>query len=244
MAFSKSKSRKCPVCIGCTPSKAEEIDRALKPLLADVKATGETPKANDSRLSLISHAVGIAPHSLRYHLKECLVDLEIQDQRFQELVDITEALSTAKQEYAALPTMGNSTAYTQLLTQFRELSKEIEGQTDPNVTVEFIVEQVLNALVRQTLASATEEIRALREQLKPMMSPNNHSFVDAQLKATLKRISTALGTGVDDGLKSLCEYYKVDLEAKARVRSLEVSTTSDSLFGPTDLTTDDDSVVH
>lgn len=245
MAFSKAKSRKCPVCLGCMPAKVNEVNTALSPLLADVKATGEIPKPADKRLTLVAHAVGIAPHSLRYHLKECLLDFEIQDQRFQELKDITEALSTAKQEYQANPSMAQATAYTQLLVQWRGLAEDIEGQTDPDVTVEFVVQNVLNPLIRQTLASATEEIKTVRDQLSPMMSANHRGFIDAQLKAALKRITASLENGVNEGVQSLCEYWKVEFESKARLRSLETGKdTTEPLFGPASQSSGNDDVVH
>jgi AcrR family transcriptional regulator len=247
MAFSKQKSRKCPVCVGCTPTKVKEIDQALSPILEDVKQTGEIPKAQDTRLDLVAQRVGISPHSLRYHLKECLVDQEIQDQRFQELKDIIDCVSTAKQEYLANPGMGQATALSQLLTQFRGLADDIEGQFDPEVTVEYVVETVLNPLSRKTLAVAAEELRSLREAMTPLVSKNQMAYVDAQMKATLTRISAVLRDSLDESLKTLCSYYKVELEAKARKRALDSGVTSTpALFNAPakSSTDDDDDVVH
>jgi len=245
VAFSKKKSRKCPVCVGCTPAKVDEINVALAPLLAEVKASGEVPKARDSRFDSVSHRVGIAPHSLRYHLKECMLDLEIQDQRFQEFKSITDALSTANQEYMGNPTMQNSTAYTQLLTQWRALAEDIEGQTDPEVTVEFIVDKVLNSLSRQMLAAAAEELRSLRTQLDPLVDRNHKAFIDSQLKSSLSRISAVLRDSLNESLKSLCEYYKVELEAKARMRALDqgVDSTEPSLMSGSK-SSEADAIVH
>jgi hypothetical protein len=248
MAFSKQKSRKCPICIGCTPSKVTEINQALNPILEDVKQTGEIPKAQDSRLDLVAQRVGISPHSLRYHLKECLIDQEIQDQRFQELKDIIDCVATAKQEYLANPGMSQATALSQLLTQFRGLAEDIEGQFDPEVTVEYVVEAVLNPMSRKTLAVAAEELRSLREAIGPLVSKNQMAFVDAQMKATLTRISAVLRDALDESLKTLCSYYKVELEAKARKRALDSGATSaPALFNtPTSSSSseDDDKTVH
>lgn len=245
MALSKSKSRKCPVCVGCIPSKVKEINQELEPLLADVKATGEIPKAKDRRFDLIAHSVGIAPHSLRFHLKECLLDLEIQDQRFQELVDMTEALKTAKQEFMANPSMQTATAYTSIMTQWRGLAEDIEGQTDPAVTVEFMVETVLGPMNRHILVSLTEELKELRTSLDNLLPRNHKPFVDSQVKAVLSRVSSALRESTDDGLKALCEYYKVELEAQSRKRALESTTpTTTPLFGPASQSSEDDKVVH
>ncbi len=253
MSFRHSTSKKCPVCVGCTPSKVTEINEALSPILEDVKQTGEIPKVQDSRLDLVAHGVGISPHSLRYHLKECLLDQEIQDQRFQELKDVIDCVATAKQEYLANPGMGQATALTQLLTQFRGLADDIEGQFDPEVTVEYVVETVLNPMSRKTLAVAAEELRSLRETMGPLVSKNQMAFVDAQMKATLTRVSAVLRDALDESLKTLCSYYKVELEAKARKRALESGTTvsasgsTPALFNhqakslPTE---DDEDVVH
>lgn len=212
------------MCVGCTPAKVTEIDRALGLILEDVKQSGEIPKVQDSRLDLVAHAVGISPHSLRYHLKECLVDQEIQDQRFQELKDIIDCVATAKQEYLANPGMGQATALSQLLTQFRGLADDIEGQFDPEVTVEYVVETVLNPMSRKTLAVAAEELRGLREGMIPLVSKNQMAYVDAQMKAALTRISSVLRDALDDSLKTLCSYYKVELEAKNRKRTLDSGT--------------------
>lgn len=239
------------MCVGCTPSKVQEINQALSPTLEDVKQTGEIPKAADPRLDLVAQRVGISPHSLRYHLKECLVDQEIQDQRFQELRDVIEALATAKQEYLANPGMASATAYTSLLTQFRGLADDIEGQFDPEVTVEYVVETVLNPMSRKTLAVAAEELRSLREAMGPLVSKNQMAFVDAQMKATLTRVSAVLRDSLDESLKTLCSYYKVELEAKARKRALDSGvmvpvTSSPALFNAPakSSTDDDDGVVH
>lgn len=221
MSFTRRGSSKCPICVGCTPTKVSEINDAISPILADVKESGEIPKAKDSRFELIAQRVGIAPHSLRYHLKECLLDLEIQDQRFLELKDITQAIGTAKQEYLANPTMQNATAYTQLLSTFMSLAHEIEGQQDPEQAVSFVVETALAPVSRKVLAIVTEELRSLRESVNQLVPKNQASYVDAQMKATLTRVSTALRDATDDGLKAVCSFYKVELEAKERKRALE-----------------------
>lgn len=221
MAFTKTGSRKCPVCVGCTPTKVKDINAALDPVLADVRDSGEIPKAKDVRFDLIAQRVGIAPHSLRYHLKECLLDLEIQDQRFLELKDLSQAISTAKQEYLSNPSLPNATAYTSLLNSFMSLADAIEGQQDPEQAVSFVVETALAPISRKTLAIVTEEIRNLRDSVNQLVPKNQASYVDSQMKAALTRVSTALRDATDEGLKALCSYYKVELEAKERKRALE-----------------------
>lgn len=221
MAFTKTGSRKCPICVGCTPSKVKEVSDALAPVLADVKETGEIPKAKDHRLELVAQHVGLAPHSLRYHLKECLLDLEIQDQRYRELKDLAHAISTAKSEYLANPSMQNATAYTSMLNTFMSLANEIEGQQDPEQAVSFVVETALAPMSRKSLSVVTEELRNLRDALTQLVPKNQSSYVDSQLKSALTRVSSALRDATDDGLKAVCSYYKVELEAKERKRALE-----------------------
>jgi len=223
----------------------KEINQALSPVLSDVKESGEIPKAKDNRFSLIAHSVGLAPHSLRFHLKECLLDLEIQDQRFQELVDLTEALKTAKQEYMENPSMSQATALTSILTQWRGLAEDIEGQTDPAVTVEFMVETVLGPMNRQILASLTEELKELRGSLDALLPRNHKPYVDSQVKSVLSRVSTALRDSTDEGLKALCSYYKVELEAQSRKNALESTTpTTTPLFGGAMQSEEEDEAVH
>lgn len=224
MALSNSKSRKCPVCVGCTSEKVSEVNNALSPILNELKQTGEIPKVRDGRLSVISSSLGISPASLRYHLKECLLDLEIQDQRFHELKDLVEAIKTAKQEYLANPSMQQATAYTSLLNTFRALAEDIEGQTDPEVTVEFITSTVLGPMNRHVLSSIAEELRNLRETLFGLLADNHRPYVDSQIKSVLSRVSSSIRESTDDGLKALCGYYKVELEAQQRKRTLESSS--------------------
>jgi hypothetical protein len=193
----------------------------MSSLLDDVKSTGEIPKAKDHRFDAIANTVGVAPHSLRYHLKECLLDREIQDQRFLELKDLTQAVGTAKSEYMANPSMANATAYTSLLNAFMSLANEIEGQQDPEQTVSFVAETVLAPMSRKTLASLTEELRNLRDSIKELVPKTQAAFIDAQINASLTRAAGALRDVTDEGLKAVCSYYKVELEAKERKRTLE-----------------------
>ena len=193
----------------------------MSSILSDVKESGEVPKAKDNRFEAVAQRVGIAPHSLRYHLKECMLDLEIQDQRFLELKDLSQAISTAKQEYLANPGLPNATAYTSLLNAFMALASEIEGQQDPEQAVSFIVETAMAPMSRRTLAIVTEEIRNLRDAITQLVPKNQATYVDSQMKASLTRVSTALRDATDEGLKAVCSYYKVELEAKDRKRALE-----------------------
>lgn len=221
MAFRKRKSNKCPVCVVCTDDKIRQVDAALEPLLQEVRATGEVPKASDSKFDTASRAVGVAPNSLRYHLKECLLDLEIQDQRLQELVDMSDAVATAKDAYAKNPSMQNASALAGLMNVWRALASDIEGQQDPEQAVVFVAETVMGPLSKRTLAVVTEELRALRDGIGPSLAKGQSTYVDAQLKSALTRVSNALRDSLDESLKSVCGYYKVELEAKERRRTIE-----------------------
>ena len=246
MAFAKSRSKKCPICVGCTPSKVEEINGALGVIMADVRDTGTIPKAQDQRFNLIAHRVGLSPFSLHYHLKECLLDREIQDQRLLELKDIAVAIATAKQEYLNFPNQPNSNAYTGLLNAFMALSSQIEGKQDPEMAVEFVIETVISPMSRKTLGALTEELRGLRDILATILPKTQVAYIDSQLKASLSRMSSQLRDSMDDGLRNLCTFYKVELEAKSRKRALEGGTTPESPVAatPADHTDDDGGVVH
>lgn len=220
MAFSKSKSRKCPVCVGNTASRVQTINEALQPLVQSVRESGLVPKARDARFDAIAEALGTAPHSLRFHLKECLMGHEIHDQRLEEMKDLVEALSTAKQEYHAQPSVHTAGAYAQLMTQFRGLADDIEGQIDPEVTVEYLVESVLSPLTRRMLGSMAEELRHLRDNAGIALSQKQMTHLDSYIKAALSSLSGVLRDGLDESLKALCDYYKVELEVKARKRAL------------------------
>lgn len=211
------------MCLMCTPTKLVEVNDALAPVLADVRDTGEVPPAKDKRFELVAHRVGIAPHSLQYHLKKCLIDFEIQDQRLVELKDLSQAISTAKSEYAANPTMQNATAYTSMLNTFMSLASEIEGQQDPEQAVTFIAETVMAPMSRKTLSLVAEELRSLRDSLGPILPKGQTSYVDSQLKGAVARVSNALRDSLDEGLKSVCGYYKVELEAKERKRAIDTA---------------------
>jgi len=221
MAFKSSKSKKCPVCVVCTPDKIEAVNKQLGTLLEDVRASGEIPKARDPRFDTAANILGVAPHSLRYHLKECLLDLEIQDQRYVELKDLSQAIATAKTEYANNPTMQNATAYTSLLTSFRAMASDIEGQQDPEQTVTFIAETVMGPMSKKTIAVVTEELRSLRESISSLLPKSQQTYVDSQLKGALARMSNALRDTMDESIRAVCGYYKVELDAKDRKRALD-----------------------
>jgi hypothetical protein len=221
MGFKKSKSRKCPVCVACTTERVRDVNLALAPVLEDVKSTGEIPKPVDKRFEPISHQFSLSPWSLQYHLKTCLVDLEIQDQRLIELKDLAQALSTAKQEYQANPGVGQAQALAALMGVFMTLAKDIEGQEDPEATVTFIVETVLNPMGRKTLAALSEESRNFRETMKGLVSPSQQVYVSNQADLLVKNVAAHLRDMLDDSLKRLTTYYKVELEARARKRMME-----------------------
>ncbi len=220
MAFAASKNARCPVCVGCTPAKLEEVNRDLVPMLEIVKSEGEVPKPRDQRYTPIANRLGVSPWSLHYHLRNCLIDLEIQDQRIRELKDLAAAIATAKTEYAANPSMQNAQAYTGLVNTFMAMATAIEGQQDPEVAVEFVVETVLGPLARKILGSVTEELRTMRDQVSGLVPRNHAAQIDSQTKASLARVSSALSDMMDEGLKNLCGFYKVEFEAKARKRAL------------------------
>ena len=223
MAIIKSSSKKCPVCIICTKSKIAEVDKSLNDLLEEVKESGEVPKAKDRRFGDIAERLGIAPRSLRYHLKECLLDQEIQDQRLVELKSLTEAVSTAKTEYMSGPSVDKATAYSSLLGSWRQLASDIEGQTDPEVTVEYIVEAVLNPINRAVLQAAAGTLQDLRNSLMDVLPRGQQPLVKSQIDSAMQNMGNELKSSTEEAIDSLCTYYRVELEAKQKKRAIEAS---------------------
>ena len=225
MAFTKKKkqSSRCPICAAVSVAKAAEVDAELAPYLDEVRETGEIPKP--ARFDTLAFKVGLSPFSLRYHLKECLLDVEVQDQRILELRDLTQAVAIAKAEYASNPSMQNATAYTSLVKTFNDMADTIEGAVDPETTVEFVVEAVLGPQVRKALGTLTEEMRILREELLPLVATSQAAFIDSRVKAVLSRVSSSIRESTDESLRVLCDYYKVELETKRRKRALDQTIT-------------------
>jgi hypothetical protein len=235
MAFTQHKSRKCPVCVGCTQAKIDEVNTALNPILEEVKSTGEVPKAADKRFVAHAHALGISPYSLQYHLRTCLVDLEIQDQRLLELKDFASLLATAKHEFETNPTMQNATSVKQMADVFRALCEDIEGQQDPNETVTYLTEAVLSPIARQTLATTTENLRNLRDALLEFVPKTQSSFIRSQIDSALQNMASSMRATMDESLKNICNYYKFELDAQHRKRAME-ATISNEVKEPAQVT--------
>lgn len=221
MALVKSQSKKCPVCMTRTKREVKVVNKALQPILDEVKERGEVPSKKDPRWLKIGSEFSIFPNSLRYHLKECLVDQEIQDQRLVELKALTEALETAKTEYAQNPNVNTATALTSIMTSWRQLAKDVEGQVDPEVTVEFLVENVIASINREVLSSLAGGIRDMRNALVEGLPAGQKQFVKSQADLLLDRIAQDLRAGTEEAMNTLCEYYRVDIETKQKKRSLE-----------------------
>ncbi len=227
MALRKSTSNKCPVCLTRKRAAVNIINKALKGMLEDVKQHGEVPHKKDPRYLLIGQEFSIAPNSLRYHLKECLVDQEIQDQRLIELKGLTEALGTAKAFYGENPSVDRATSYTSLVTSWRQLAKDVEGQVDPEVTVEFMVENVVAAITRGVLSSVAEGLKELRGSLYEGLPAGQRTFIKSQMDMMMSQVAQDLKGSTEDAMQSLCEYYRVDMETKQKKRAIESAVPSD-----------------
>jgi hypothetical protein len=213
VAFKISSSRKCAIC-ALAPLRAEEATEALQQILADVRDTGVVPHAKDQRFGLLAHRVRLSPFALHYHLKTCMVDSEIQDQRLVELKDLVSNLQIAKAAYREMPVADMATAMTSMLGTFMELAQEIEGQQDPESAVRYTLETVLGPMIRQVLGSVAGEIRELRDLALMNSPPNQRPFVESQFRSSFEKVSQALEAQVEESLKTMCRYYKVELDAK------------------------------
>lgn len=242
MSFTRTKSKKCPVCVGygTHPHMIERIDSALENLREYVRTSGAVPSVKDPTFYTIAVDVGVAPHALRYHLKNCLLDFEIQDQRLLELKDLSQAIGTAKQEYFGFPNEKNAAALATLLQTFMKLADSVEEQQDPDSIVTFVAETVISPMIRQTLGAMTEELKKLRTSLEGMVSKNQQRYIDSQIKAVLSRTSSKLGDQMQESLGSLCEYFKVEFEVQEQRRMIEASTMrAPMVFAPTPIVESD-----
>jgi hypothetical protein len=66
------------------------------------------------------------------------------------------------------------------------------------------------------------------------LSQKQLTHLDSYVKTLLSSLSSALRDGLDESLKLLCDYYKVELEVKARRRALEsaVATLAEPDYAP------------
>lgn len=224
MPFQKSSTSKCPICSSRPPDVIERVNSALEDIIDGVRETGEVPKAADPRFVAVAREVQIAPHSLRFHVKTCLIPLEIRDQRGIELADLASALATAKSEYQNFPSIRTAKPYSDLLNNFRELSKDVEGQDDPEVAVEYMASRVIAPITRATLAVFAQEIRDIADSVMGSIPKNREPAVRARFESAFKNTAAGLSIAMDEALKAACEFYKVELDTTTRRRTIDDGT--------------------
>jgi hypothetical protein len=217
----RTPSRKCPVCVGLSTSKIEQVDAALADVLDNVRQTGEIPKVQDHRLQNLAPQLGVAPHSLQYHLKTCLYTRDIQDQLSVEIKDMISALSTAKVVYGNESTLPNAQALSMITESFIKLLKHTEGKQDPEANVAFVAEAILAPLVRKVMGAFTTEIKRYRDTVA-MLNLQHDQVLTSHANNAVSKMALALRESTDESLKSICDYYKVELEAKQRLRTMQL----------------------
>lgn len=227
MAFERGSSR-CPICSTIVGSRLDAINDALEPMVERVRLTGDVPATGDTLLNEIAAKIEIAPSSLRFHIKECLVQADIQDQRVHELRDLVGNLQVAKLEYASNPDKPqNGQLYLQFVDAFTRLSKEVEGQVDPEVTVQFMISNVIAPFSRDSILTVADEIRELRATLAKTLPASTMSLVDSQFKGMLAKLGNKISEKQKLAMEAVGSYYKVELSAAEIKRSL-----SDSISKP------------
>ena len=220
MALKKSASRKCPVCVGLTDEKVEDVNKALEPLLEDVRQSGEVPKAKDSRFLALAHVLGVAPFSLRFHLSKCLVKREIDDQMMLEFMEMLDALHTAKVEYKETPTLPFASALKQMHSAVLEHHKLLLGEQDPEQAVQFIAETVIGHVLRNSLGVFAKEARQLLTVVLPYLPPTHKTQVTKLVESALIATGNTLHEVAGEALDNVCSYYKVELDVASKKHAL------------------------
>jgi hypothetical protein len=216
MAFKKSASRKCPVCVAFSEEKVDEVNKGLEPLLADIKESGEVPKAKDHRFGVLANHLGVSPFALRFHLSKCLIKREIDEQMMVEFTDMLDALHTAKIEYKETPTLPYASALKQIHSAVMDMHDRMMGDADPEQAVQFIAETVISHVMRQSLGVYAKEIRALTQTIKPYLAPQIQIQAVKMGETALMSASTALHEAAQEALENVCTYYKVELDAASK----------------------------
>ena len=200
------------------------INAFLDPILAEVKNTGEVPKPKDKRFQEGALKLGIAPFSLQYHLRTCLIDREIHDQMMVEVKDLIEAVASAKSEYSDKPHLQNAQAVSVLMNTLLSVLSKLEGEQSPEQAIEFIVDQALGHIIRACLADFAKETRDNLALVTPHIPPATRKAVRDQMEASLKRVSITLANASDEAVANLCKFYKVELDAADKKQTLSAIT--------------------
>ena len=226
MALKKSASRKCPVCVtfGDYPEKIEQINKALEPILADIKETGEVPKAKDPRFGTLAVALSITPFALQFHTRQCLVTREIDDQMMLEFRDALDALHTAKVEYKENPTQPYANAMGVIHGMVMKMYEHMTKDHDPELAVQFVAETVIGHVMRHSLGVFAKEARAINESVANYLPPTHKAAVKKAVESSLLATSNALQESAQEALDNVCNYYKVELDVAAKKAALATVT--------------------
>ena len=135
--------------------------------------------------------------------KPTLDNLRAQLAMTFELIPIAEAT------YRKHPYDKNAIAVTRLVETAVALMEKIEEQAIEGV-VERIEEKVLRPLTTETVAALSQEIRALRDDLKAKLPTKHSAAVDRQMKDLLLRV----GKQLDKAYQQSCEELRKILTLK------------------------------
>ncbi len=214
MAFARSSNSRCTLCSALEEGKLQAVNAQLEPLVATLRSTGELPSASNPTLIEIAHGLGLNANSVRFHVKECLVQADIQDQRVSELRDLASAVQVAKLAYESEPDKPQlANAYVALLREFRDLSKDVEGQIDPETTVTYMVGNVVSPLAKDVVLLASEQLHELVAALGKTVPKEQLPVIVSQLKAFLTRLGTKVAERQHQSIVAVSKYYKVQLAA-------------------------------
>ena len=214
MAFARASSSRCTLCGALEEGKLQAVNQQLEPLVASLRSTGELPTASNPLLVEIAKKLELNANSLWFHIKECLVQADIQDQRVSELRDLASTLQVAKLAYESEPDKPQlAGAYVQLLREFRDLSKDVEGQIDPETTVAYMIKDVVSPLAQDVVLLASEQLHELVASMAKTVPKEQLPVVVSQLKSFLTRLGNKVADRQHQSIVAVSKYYKVQLAA-------------------------------
>lgn len=222
MAITKATSRKCPICVtfGDNADKIAQVNKALEPILADIKATGEVPKAKDPRFGALAVALSITPFALQFHTRQCLVTRELDDQMLLEFKEALDALHIAKVEYKETPTQPYANAMGVIHGMVMKMYEHMTKDHDPELAVQFIAETVIGHVMRHSLGVFAKEARSINESVAPYLPPTHKAAVKKAVESALMSTTNALHDSAQEALDSVCTYYKVELDVASKKSAL------------------------
>lgn len=130
------------------------------------------------------------------------VENETVENLRQQLALTFDLIPVAESAYLAKPTFHNCLALTRLIEVASGLMEKIE-EARADEKREAIETMVLRPLITQTVAALSEELRSLREELKPKLKETYQDRLDQYVRSVLTRVGERLEVHYQDALKTM-----------------------------------------